>query len=63
MIFFLQPAKKKTQKLRNKIDNFFPKRVLNVKKTKNILVKSIQGFNFLKSHFKVKAKNDRFVSH
>lgn len=62
MILVIQTGKK-PQKLKNKIDNFLAKKSLNLKEAKSILVKSIQGFNFLKSDFKVKTKNDKFVSH
>ena len=60
MIFFLKPEEDASA-LRLKLDNFLAERGLKIEETKTHLVKSTQGFDFLGWHFKVKAKNGKFV--
>lgn len=60
MIFFLKPGEN-PDLLRSKIDRFLEERGLKIKEAKTQLVKSIDGFDFLGWHFKVKAKNQKFV--
>lgn len=62
LIFFLKPDEEASL-LRLKIDKFLSKRGLRIKENKTQLVRSIDGFNFLGWHFKVKAKNKKFVSY
>ena len=62
MIFFIKPHEDVTA-LRSKIDMFLSQRGLNIKETKTKIVKSIDGFDFLGWHFKVKSKNKKFVSY
>ena len=62
LIYFIKPNEDVTL-LRNKIDFFLSERGLNVKESKTKLVKSTEGFDFLGWHFKVKAKNNKFVSY
>nr|YP_010330153.1 putative reverse transcriptase/maturase [Porphyridium aerugineum]UNJ17869.1 putative reverse transcriptase/maturase [Porphyridium aerugineum] len=62
MVFFIK-CKEDAELLRKKIDLFLAERGLNVKESKTKLVKSTEGFDFLGWHFKVKAKNEKFVSY
>lgn len=62
LIYFIKPNED-VNLLRNKIDKFLSERGLNVKASKTKLVKSTEGFDFLGWHFKVKAKNNKFVSY
>ena len=60
MIFFLKPEEDMSV-LRSKLDQFLAERGLKIKESKSQLVRSIDGFDFLGWHFKVKAKNHKFV--
>ena len=60
MIFFLKPGEDVVT-LRSKISQFLAERGLKIEESKSQLVKSIEGFDFLGWHFKVKAKNQKFV--
>ena len=60
MIFFVKPGEDITL-LRKKIDHFLDKRGLNVQEHKTQVVHATDGFDFLDWHFKVKAKNRKFV--
>ncbi|MGC1204550.1 MAG: reverse transcriptase domain-containing protein [Flavobacteriaceae bacterium] len=60
MIFFLKSHEDSTMLLK-KIDYFLDKRGLNIKENKTRLVSALDGFDFLGWHFKVKAKNKKFV--
>ena len=62
LIYFIKPNED-ANILRNKIDVFLEERGLNVKESKTKLVKSTEGFDFLGWHFKVKSKNNKFVSY
>lgn len=62
MIFFIKPGES-AQELREKIDNFLAEKTLNIKKPQTKLVKFTRGFDFLGWHFKVKAKNNKFLSY
>nr|ARO91076.1 putative reverse transcriptase/maturase [Flintiella sanguinaria] len=62
MIFFLKPEED-AQELRKLIDKFLSERGLNIKEAKTRLVKSTEGFDFLDWHFRVKAKNNKFLSY
>ena len=62
LIYFIKPNED-VHLLRNKIDKFLAERGLNVKESKTKLVKSTEGFDFLGWHFKVKIKNNKFVSY
>nr|AWX53324.1 hypothetical protein [Halochlorococcum sp. NIES-1838] len=62
LIYFIKPNEDVTL-LRNKIDKFLADRKLNVKESKTKLVKSTEGFDFLGWHFKVRAKNHKFISY
>lgn len=62
LIYFIKPNEDVIL-LRSKIDTFLEKRGLNVKESKTKLVKSTEGFDFLGWHFKVKTKNNKFVSY
>lgn len=62
MIFFIKSGKN-PQKLRNKVGKFLAERNLNVKKAKTNLVKPNQCFDFLGWHFKIRAKNNKFISY
>ena len=62
MIFFLKPGEDAV-KLRLKLDQFLKERGLKIEESKSQLVKSTEGFDFLGWHFKVKAKNQKFVSY
>lgn len=60
MIFFLKPGENAVA-LRLKLDQFLAERGLKIEESKTQLVKSTEGFDFLGWHFKVKAKNQKFV--
>jgi group II intron reverse transcriptase/maturase len=60
ILFFLNEGED-LEKLRNKLDLFLAERGLNLKESKIQFVKSIEGFDFLGWHFKVKQKNNKFV--
>ena len=62
LIYFIKPNEDVTL-LKNKIDKFLSEKGLNIKESKTKLVKSTEGFDFLGWHFKVKAKNNKFVSY
>ena len=62
MIFFLKPDED-SDLLRLKIDTFLKERGLRIKESKSRLVHTTNGFDFLGWHFKVKAKNHKFVSY
>ncbi len=62
MIFFLKPGDDPVL-LRSKLDSFLSERGLKIKESKTQLVHSIEGFDFLGWHFKVKGKNNKFVSY
>ena len=62
MIFFLKPGDDPVL-LRSKLDKFLAERGLKIEEAKTQLVKSTTGFDFLGWHFKVKAKNHKFVSY
>jgi group II intron reverse transcriptase/maturase len=62
MIFFLKP-KDDPALLRLKLDIFLAERGLKIADSKTRLVHSTTGFDFLGWHFKVKAKNNKFVSY
>nr|YP_010448222.1 hypothetical protein NRL16_pgp067 [Symbiochloris sp. SG-2018]UTQ75703.1 hypothetical protein [Symbiochloris sp. SG-2018] len=60
LIYFIKPNED-VSLLRRKIDKFLTERGLNIKENKTKFVKSIEGFDFLEWHFKVKSKNKQFV--
>ena len=62
MIFFIKPEEDAAA-LRLKLDQFLAKRGLKIEESKTQLVKSTKGFDFLGWHFKVKLKNQKFVSY
>jgi len=62
MIFFLKPGEDSVL-LREKLDQFLAERGLKIAESKTKLVHSTDGFDFLGWHFKVKAKNNKFVSY
>ncbi len=62
LIYLIKPNEN-VDLLRNKIDKFLAERGLNVKASKTKLVKSTEGFDFLGWHFKVKTKNNKFISY
>jgi group II intron reverse transcriptase/maturase len=62
MIFFLKPGEDSIL-LRSKLDKFLAERGLKIKESKTQFVKSTEGFDFLGWHFKVKFKNNKFVSY
>lgn len=62
MIFFIKPNED-VAALISKIDLFLSERGLNIKEKKIKIAKSIDGFDFLGWHFKVKSKNKKFVSY
>ena len=62
MIFFLKPGENPNT-LKSKLDKFLLERGLTIEESKTRLVHSTTGFDFLGWHFKVKAKNNKFVSY
>jgi RNA-directed DNA polymerase len=62
MIYFLKEDES-SDKLLDKIRCFLSERGLLFQKEKTRLVSSVQGFDFLGWHFKVKARNLKFVSY
>lgn len=62
MIFFLKLGEDPVL-LRQKLDKFLMERGLKIENSKTRLVHSTTGFEFLGWHFKVKAKNRKFVSY
>lgn len=60
IIFFLKPEDNPTA-LRSKLDQYLSERGLTIGEAKTQIVKSTEGFDFLGWHFKVKAKNNKFV--
>jgi group II intron reverse transcriptase/maturase len=62
MVFILKPGES-SENLLLKVEDFLKERGLKVQETKTRLVSSVEGFDFLGWHFKVKAKNQKFVCH
>lgn len=60
MVFILMPGENGEELLR-KVKEFLKIRGLNVAATKTKIVSAVDGFDFLGWHFKVKAKNGKFV--
>lgn len=60
MIFVLKPGEDGNILL-NKVTIFLEERGLKANKTKIRLIPAVDGFNFLGWHFKLKAKNNKFV--
>lgn len=60
IIFFLNPDQHPSI-LYETIDKFLAQRGLHITKRNIRLIKSIEGFDFLGMHFKVKTKNKKFV--
>lgn len=62
MVFIVMPNECGTTLL-NKVKAFLNTRGLEAEQTKTRIVSPLEGFDFLGWHFKVKAKNHKFVSH
>lgn len=62
MVFILMPGECGSTLL-NKVKAFLETRGLEVEETKTHIVSALEGFDFLGWHFKVKAKNYKFVSY
>jgi group II intron reverse transcriptase/maturase len=62
MVFILMPDQC-GQTLLNKVKEFLHTRGLKAEETKTRIVSPLEGFDFLGWHFKIKAKNHKFVSH
>ena len=62
MIFIIKPGED-GEALLTKVKGFLQERGLKANETKTRLVKATDGFDFLGWHFKVKAKNNKFVSY
>lgn len=62
MVFILMPGECGNTLL-NKVKVFLKTRGLEVEETKTQIVSALEGFDFLGWHFKVKAKNKKFVSY
>jgi group II intron reverse transcriptase/maturase len=62
MVFILKPGES-SEGLLEKVKIYLSERGLKIQETKTQLVSAVDGFDFLGWHFKVKAKNQKFVSH
>lgn len=60
IVFILKPGES-SENLLEKVNNYLKERGLKIQETKTQLVSAVDGFDFLGWHFKVKAKNQKFV--